>query len=155
MTIFIVKRSRLAWFWTERHVLVPNVRNPNVCKPNSKKFGFRCRSKSERSDFGRWLYLILFHTAFLTSKLYYFIKCKNLKWILLPNILTYFLLLSIFCHLSFEQHNNCNILFTTIKTKTQVVLATILKPFLNWSRFLIKMQASFWNVRISGSCLNV
>ena len=41
MPIFIVKRSRLVCFWTERHVLGPNDRNPNVYEPNTKMFGFR------------------------------------------------------------------------------------------------------------------
>ena len=50
MTPLYIKRPSLAF---ERHVLEPNVRNPNKTIPNDRSFGFQRRSKSEHSDLGR------------------------------------------------------------------------------------------------------
>ena len=42
---------------TEQLISGPNVRNPNNIEPNDRSFGFQHCLKTERSVFGRWLYI--------------------------------------------------------------------------------------------------
>lgn len=75
--IFIyIKRSSLACPKSEHQHYVPNDRNPNKVLPNPILFGFRRRLKSERSDFGRWLY-IHWGLYFIQSESSDFGGCQN------------------------------------------------------------------------------